>query len=394
MPELRRSREVLTPGKGGRKVAARIGIFAETFEAPVMPLPPTAAVHSGIPPADRTSRPPVPLIAALVHGRGDTLSVLAGGVELLRHHYRAELHPHACPGPFAQPLRTLSGVAVTGPRPYDRRLGRATGPAAAQLSGAVSWGRGTQLPREAGRLERTGFTAVAAGGRTAITEDVEWTTADGRRWIAEERTWEVRDLDPEGGSWTLEFTAVLRNVLGEPVRFGGPGPLGRQLAGYCGLFWQGPRDVEGTVTVPGGAGQDAHGTRAPWLAFTADFAAASGPDAGSGAAPTAPAGPGPARGTPWEAGSPGSAGGTKGAAPPGRATLVFAARPDPSGAGSAWPDWLVRQGTHPAVNPVLALSGRAPLAPGEALRPSFRLVVAEGAWSGERIAAHLAAHPW
>jgi hypothetical protein len=46
------------------------------------------------------------------------------------------------------------------------------------------------------------------------------------------------------------------------------------------------------------------------------------------------------------------------------------------------------------VNPVLALSGRSPLAPGEALRPSFRLVVAEGAWSGERIAAHLAAHPW
>jgi Methane oxygenase PmoA len=299
--------------------------------------------------------------ARLVHTVGDTLTVHAAGTEILRYHYRPELHPTECPSPYAHPLRTLAGRIVTGNRPHDHRWHRGLAMTASHLSGQNFWGGGSAVHGTpgygyaglsgVGRMDHTGFTALAAGGRTAFTETVDWITAGGERWIAEERSWEVRDLDPNGGSWTLEFSTALLNVRGEALRFGSPAVFGRELAGHCGLFWRGPRDFTGgALATPKGSGEDVMGSRAPWLAFTGEF---DGDDA--------------------------------------HATLVFHADPQLPGGD---PHWFVRSEPYPAVNPSLAFHDELPLADGAVLRLAYRLVIADGVWDRDRIVAHLADHPW
>lgn len=345
--------------------------------------------------------------ARVVHSVGDTLAVRAAGTEILRHRYRPVPHPTECPSPFASPLRTLAGRPVTaaqpsgrlpsgqGPheqhpyvqrpygqplyeqRPYDLRVyGRShpygqpcpydrrfegsgpTRPAGREPpdGGHTHHGPGhgyAELPG-VGRLDRTGFTALAANGRTAFTETVDWLTEGGERWIAEERTWAIRDLDTENSCWTLEFRTALLNVRGRTLHFGAPAS---QQPAACGAFWRGPSEfAAGAVCTPDAEGDAVAGRRAPWLARTAEPRGAGGPGAH-----------------------------------PGAATLVFAA--DPRLPGGA-PRWSVRGGPAPVVSPSLALGGALPLAPAATLRLAYRLVIADGVWDRDRIAAYLAAHPW
>ncbi|WP_078901012.1 DUF6807 family protein [Actinacidiphila yeochonensis] len=278
--------------------------------------------------------------------------------------------------------------------------------AAALLPG--SWSRPALGP--AHRTEHTGFTALAAGGRTVFTATLDWYAADGRHRVTEARRWQVLDLEPEGGSWTLEFATELRNTAGEPLHFAGAAPFGRELPGHCGFFWRGPEGVAGgAVTQPAGSGPVEAGARAPWLAFTGEFGAEpaaepAGPvpaveRVGTVLTGTAPSGAAPS-GTELlgaePAGREPDPAGRRGGQPAGRpgrhpVTLVFAA--DPRLPGGA-PYWRVRHGRAPVVDPRPALERQPPLAPGATLRLAYRLVVADGRWDRERIAAHLADHPW
>ena len=208
-------------------------------------------------------------------------------------------------------------------------------------------------------MEHTGFDEVTDGGDDSgasgpgFVETLDWITSTDELWIRERRTLGVRDVEPESGSWTLEFGTELHNVRGESLDFGSPTVFGRELAGYSGFFWRGPRSFAGgAVRISGGReGQTAAmGHTSPWLAFTGEF------DDRDGAA-----------------------------------TLLFV--PDPANPGDE-PRWFVRSEPFAAVNPSLAFFDPFELPADETLRLRYRLVIADGAWDEARIEAYLEAHPW
>jgi hypothetical protein len=280
-----------------------------------------------------------------VSANGDVLSIRVGAVEVLRARFSDDATPpHECRTPYIHPLRTLSGGVVTGHRPHDHRWHKGLTMAVPNLAGTNFWGGPTYVAdRGYVDLDDVGDITTArfeAGADGAIRADHVWLGADGRPVLAERRAFAVRDVDPDAGSWTLEYRSELRVLAGESVEFKSPTVLGRELAGYCGLFWRGPRDFTGgRVLAPGGVeGAGALiGRRARWLAFIGEFDERDG-----------------------------------------FATLVFV--PD----GEA-PEWFVRDDDYPGVNPSLAFRDALRLPPGASLSLGYRVVIADGAWSRERI---------
>ncbi|GDY33156.1 PmoA family protein [Gandjariella thermophila] len=295
---------------------------------------------------------------SVVHEVGRALTVAVHGVELFRYTYRPVLPASECPCPYFHPLRSLAGDVVTGHRPHDHRWHKGLAMTATHLSGQNFWGGGTYTPGapgngyvdlpNVGRLEHTGFAEFAPGGRPEFTEHVDWVTAGGQRWIEEVRRFAVRDVDPTDGSWALEFATELRNVRGAALEFGSPTVFGRELAGYCGFFWRGPRSFTGgtVIAADGGGGPEMMGRRAGWLAYV---------------------------GTHDEVDR--------------SATLLFLAGGEP-------PHWFVRTTPYPGVNPSLAFSSARELPAGETLRLRYRMVVADAAWDRDRLSRYVKKHPW
>ncbi|WP_326851670.1 DUF6807 family protein [Actinocrinis sp.] len=298
-----------------------------------------------------------------------SLSVEAGGTELLRYDYRPQLDTFECRSPYFHPLRTLSGGTVTCNRPNDHRWHKGLAMTASHLSQQNFWGGGTyvhgapgwgyvNLPN-VGRMEHTGFDEVTDGGGAGGTGDagfvetLDWITSRDELWIRERRTLAVRDVDPDGGSWVLEFGTELHNVRGQSLDFGSPTVFGRELAGYCGFFWRGPREFTGgaVLTSGGREGQPAAmGHTSPWLAFSGEFDERDG-----------------------------------------SATLLFV--PDPANPGGD-PYWFVRSEPFAAVNPSLAFFDSLELPADQTLRLRYRVAIADGVWDHARIEAYLEAHPW
>ncbi|MEU1706737.1 PmoA family protein [Streptomyces sp. NPDC005706] len=303
----------------------------------------------------------------LVHTHGDriTVSEPATGVELFAYVYRPEAAWEA-PKPYLHPVRTLAGAVVTDYRPNDHRWHKGLSLTASHLSGANLWGGNTyvhgqgylELPERVGSMRHAGFDGVrAADGRAVIAERLTWHPYDGEVWAAEERRIEVHDVDPRAGTWALTWTSAVTNRRAEPLRLGSPTTAGRELAGYTGLFWRGPRSFRGgRILGPEGEGTELMGTKAPWLAFSGEH---DGRD--------------------------------------GHATLVFAHAPenDHVGARGGHPaHWFVRAEPFAAVAPSWAFFDELELAPGATLRRRYRVVVADGAWDREDVARYLEAHPW
>ncbi|MEV6291957.1 PmoA family protein [Streptomyces sp. NPDC051896] len=303
----------------------------------------------------------------LVHAYGDriTVSEPATGVELFAYVYRPEAAWEA-PRPYLHPVRTLAGAVVTDYRPNDHRWHKGLSLTASHLSGANLWGGNTyvhgqgylELPERVGSMRHAGFDEVcAADGRAVLAERLTWHPYDGELWAEEERRIEVHDVDPDSGSWALTWTSAITNRRAEPLRFGSPTTAGRELAGYTGLFWRGPRAFrEGRITGPEEEGPALMGTQAPWLAYCGEH---DGID--------------------------------------GHATLVFAHAPenDHSGAGGTHPaHWFVRDEPFAAVAPSWSFFEELELAPGDTLRRRYRVVVADGAWRREDVVKYLEAHPW
>ncbi|HVV18283.1 MAG TPA: PmoA family protein [Pseudonocardiaceae bacterium] len=275
--------------------------------------------------------------------RDDGRRVVAteGGVELFGYSYDPDTPAFECPCPYFHPLRTLVGEVVTGYRPHDHRWHKGLAMTASHLSGQNFWGGGSyvhgrgyvDLPN-VGTLRHQGFTALDDEG---FTEDVDWVTQAGERWIAERRSVRVAVDD---AAWTLDFTTELLNVRGEPLEFGSPTVFGRELAGYCGFFWRGPRSFTGgDVIAPGGRrGQEMMGHTAAWLAFVGRHDETDR-----------------------------------------TSTLVFE---EPG----REPYWFVRSTPFPVVNPSLAFYEPRELAAGDVLRGRYRVVIADGAWDEARIA--------
>ncbi|QIJ61473.1 PmoA family protein [Streptomyces sp. JB150] len=303
----------------------------------------------------------------VTHTHGDRVTVTEAdtGVELLAYVYRPEAAWEA-PKPYLHPLRTLSGAVVTGYRPNDHRWHKGLQMTASHLSGANLWGGNSYvhgkgyvaLPERVGSMAHVTFDEVSAdGGRVVLAERLTWHPHSGELWAEERRRIEVHDVDPAAGSWALTWTSAITNRRGEPLRFGSPTTAGREMAGYTGLFWRGPRAFRGgRVTGPDGEGPGLMGRQAPWLAYTGEHDGADG-----------------------------------------HATLVFAHAPENDHAGTrgAHPaHWFVRNDPFAAVAPSWAFFDELELAPGDTLSRRYRVVVADGAWGREEIAAYLEAHPW
>jgi hypothetical protein len=300
---------------------------------------------------------------AVTHDVGSRLCVSAAGVELFRYTYSSEIARSECPTPYFHPLRDLAGEIVTGHRPHDHRWHKGLAMTASHLSGGNFWGGGSYTPGapgtgyvdlpNVGSLVHRSFEEFAlTDDRLRLVERIDWVNSEHERWIDERRTLVVGDVDAHSASWSLEFTTELANVRDEALDFGSPTVFGRELAGYCGLFWRGPRAFTGGTVLASGrqSGPEMMGRQADWLAFV-------GIHDGHNAA----------------------------------STLLF--DQDPANA-DAPAYWFVRTEPYPVVNPSLAFYDGLTLAAGDTLRRRYRLVIAAQAWDPAQVEAYREAHPW
>ncbi|MBO7938862.1 PmoA family protein [Streptomyces antibioticus] len=303
----------------------------------------------------------------LVHSLGDRITVSdpVTGVELLAYVYRPEAAWEA-PRPYVHPLRTLRGDLVTDYRPNDHRWHKGLSLTASHLSGANLWGGNTYihgegylaLPERVGSMVHVDFDEVTADGdRAVVAERLTWHPYGGELWAEESRRIEVHDVDRGAGAWALTWASSVTNRREEPLRFGSPTTAGRELAGYTGLFWRGPRSFRGgRIIGPDGEGPGLMASQSEWLAVTGEH---DGSD--------------------------------------GHATVVFAHAPgnDHTGAGGTHPaHWFVRNEPFVGLAPSWAFFDELELAPGDTLARRYRVIVADGAWGREEIGAYLESHPW
>ncbi|MGW1540596.1 DUF6807 domain-containing protein [Streptomyces sp. NPDC002309] len=304
--------------------------------------------------------------SSIVHAHGErvTFREPASGVQLFTYVYRPEAAWEA-PKPYLHPVRTLGDAVVTDYRPHDHRWHKGLQLTASHLSGQNLWGGHTYvhgegyvvLPGLVGSMAHAGFDELCSDGtRAVLAERLTWHPYGGELWADERRRIEVHDVDRAAGSWALTWTSAVTNRREQPLLFGSPTTAGREMAGYTGLFWRGPRAFRGgRVLGPDGEGPGLMGAQAPWLAYSGEH---DGVD--------------------------------------GHATLVFAHAPenDHTGAGGGHPaHWFVRNEPFAAVAPSWAFHDELELASGATLTRRYRVVVADGAWERDEIAAYLEAHP-
>ncbi|WP_053731487.1 PmoA family protein [Nocardia sp. NRRL S-836] len=285
----------------------------------------------------------------------DALVVSAGAAELFRYVHRPSTPAFEGPKPYLHPVRTLAGDVVTGFRPHDHRWHKGVQMTATDVSGQNFWGGVTYVRDEGyvvlpnvGAMRHQNFTTSGTGDELRIGERLSWFTEAGQHWVEEARELTVRDVEAE--TWALEFATTLTNLRQEPLVFGSPTTNGRELAGYTGFFWRGPRSFTGgeVIGADGGTGQEMMGRPAGWLAFVGRHDEV---DRSS--------------------------------------TLLFVDHPENKNT-----HWFVRSTPFAAVNPSFAFFDTVDVAPGEALRLRYRLVVANGEWDRERLESYVEEHPW
>ncbi|MFC8431269.1 PmoA family protein [Streptomyces sp. NPDC057253] len=302
------------------------------------------------------------------HVHGEHIAVeAANGTEILRYVYRPDPDAFEAKKPYAHPVRTLGGRTVTGYRPNDHRWHKGLQMTASHLSGQNFWGGNCYvhgqgylpLPERVGSMRHDGFTAfTAAEDRLDVTEALTWVANGGEEWAREERGLAVHSVDEASGSWALDWSIRLTNLRAEPLVFGSPTTAGRELAGYTGLQWRGPRDFTGGAVFAPDSDADADklmGSQGPWLAFTTEH---DDVDAHS--------------------------------------TLVFAHAPENLDPETAVHEshWFVRSKPFPTVAFSWAFFEEFELPPGESFAYRYRLVVADGAWDAERVGEHLEGLSW
>ncbi|MFD5824642.1 PmoA family protein [Lentzea sp. NPDC060358] len=279
------------------------------------------------------------------------LAVSVGDVEIFEYVHRPSTPAFEGPKPYLHPVRTLAGDVVTAFRPHDHRWHKGLQMTATDVSGENFWGgvtyvrdQGYVVLPNVGSMRHDSFGVVPGG----FTEQLSWFTEAGENWVREARSFVVRDVFED--SWTLEFSTSLTNVRPTPLELGSPTTNGRELAGYTGFFWRGPRSFTGgeVIAADGGGGEDMMGKTGPWLAFVGHHDEV---DRSS--------------------------------------TVLFLDHPS-----NGTTHWFVRSGPFAAVNPSFAFHETVPLAPGAALTLRYRVVVGCGAWDRDRLESYVEANPW
>ncbi|MEU9326513.1 PmoA family protein [Streptomyces canus] len=302
------------------------------------------------------------------HVHGEHIAVeAANGTEILRYVYRPDPEAFEAKKPYAHPVRTLGGRTVTGYRPNDHRWHKGLQMTASHLSGQNFWGGNCYvhgqgylpLPERVGSMRHDGFPVLSVeDDRLTVAEELTWVENGGSEWAREVRGITVHSVDEESGSWALDWSIRLTNTRDEPLAFGSPTTAGREMAGYTGLQWRGPRDFTGgSVFAPDtdGDADKLMGSQSPWLAFTTEH---DDVDAHS--------------------------------------TLVFAHAPENLDPQHAIHEshWFVRSEPFPTVAFSWAFFEEFELPPGESFEYRYRLVVADGAWDEERVSSCLEGLSW
>ncbi|MGW7086992.1 DUF6807 domain-containing protein [Streptomyces sp. NPDC054871] len=300
----------------------------------------------------------------VTHTHGERITVRSGDVELLSYVYAPDPDAFEARKPYIHPLRTLAGHQVSGYRPNDHRWHKGLQMTASHLSGQNFWGGNCyvhgegylRLPERVGSMRHDGFPAIAVDeDRLHFTEELTWIENGGQEWAREERDITVHSVDEDARSWALDWSIRLTNIRDEPLRFGSPTTAGREMAGYTGLQWRGPRDFTGGAAFGPDDDKDADGlmgTQGPWLAFTAEH---DDVDAHS--------------------------------------TLVFAHSPE-NADGIHDSHWFVRSEPIPTVAFSWAFFEEFQLPPGASFTYRYRVVIADGAWDRDRVATHLKGLTW
>ncbi|WP_030908262.1 PmoA family protein [Streptosporangium amethystogenes] len=289
----------------------------------------------------------------IVHTDEQSVTMEAHGVRLLRYVHDPDPEPTESPKPYLHPLRTLADDVVTVYRPHDHRWHKGLQMTASHLSGDNFWGGGTYVHESRGYVQLDNNGSIRHDSLDvkdgSLSGRLSWRSGRGELWAEERREIAVRHVAPENGSWELEWHSAITGLRAEPLRFGSPTTHGRPQAGYSGLFWRGPRSFTGGAVIgPDGlAGEEMMGRQARWLAF---HGVHDEVDRSS--------------------------------------TLVFVPEPGPVS------HWFVRSGEFAAVNPSWAFHEEFELACGETLDRRYRVVVATGAWTADRIESYLRDRPW
>lgn len=217
------------------------------------------------------------------HVHGEHIAVeAANGTEILRYVYRPDPEAFEARKPYAHPVRTLAGNTVTGYRPNDHRWHKGLQMTASHLSGQNFWGGNCYvhgqgylpLPERVGSMRHDGFPVLSVDDdRLTFAEELTWVENGGTEWAREVRGITVHSVDEEASSWALDWSIRLTNTRDEPLVFGSPTTAGREMAGYTGLQWRGPRDFTGGAVFAPDTEADADklmGSQSPWLAFTTE----------------------------------------------------------------------------------------------------------------------------
>ena len=244
--------------------------------------------------------------------------------------------PTSTPRPYLHPVRTRAGVVVSAQHPADHDWHNGVGVAIPDVNGTHFWGGGTYVHGQ-GYVLLDDHGAIVGEppelGDDAFTQDLRWIGHDGSLQLRETRAISWSALDER--TWKLIFETALS--ADSHAELNSPGSKGRIGGGYGGFFWRFPACGNVEVFTATARGEDeVHGSVAPWVAWSADFAA----------------GPGVS----------------------GPATIVIRAA-DASAAGEPW---FVRVSTYPGLGSALAWDRPKLLATGQVLRRCFHVAIADG----------------
>jgi predicted dehydrogenase len=244
--------------------------------------------------------------------------------------------PTSTPRPYLHPVRTQAGVVVSAHHPADHDWHNGVGMAIPDVNGSHFWGGGTYVHGQGYVLLDNHGVIVGESPELeddALTQGLQWIAHDGSVALHEQRSIGWSAIDQQ--SWNLIFESRLRADAGAELN--SPGSKGRVGGGYGGFFWRFPACENVEVFTDQARGEDeVHGSLAPWVAWSADFAA----------------GPGVS----------------------GPATIVIAA-PD---AAAASEPWFVRVRSYPGLGSALVWDRPVILAPGAVLQRRFDAVIADG----------------
>jgi len=297
----------------------------------------------------------------ITHHPGDAVTLAYGATTLFRYVYAPDTAARESPKPYFHPIHTLAGHLVTDYRPPDHVWHTGVCMTLVSVSGENFWGGPTYVHGSGyvqrdnhGRQVHQAWLRIECDARSAaLTERLRWVSQAGETLLTEEREIAVSAVDAVAGWYALDFTSRLTNATERTLHLGSPTTEGRPLAGYGSLFWRGPQAFRGgAVLAAGGAGgPEMMGERSPWLAYIEQH---DGGDGGNGAS----------------------------------ATLLFRDHPD----NPRYPTpWYVRNDPFAAVSFAFVFDAQYPLLPEQMITLRYRIVIADSAWTRERIEAHVAA---